>query len=41
MSDLTIIPAVKEESMAIVLWYLNLVCVEAGSMFVSCLREPV
>ena len=41
MSDLTIIPAVKGESMAIVLWYLNLVCVEAGSMFFSCLREPV
>ena len=35
------IPAVKGECMAIVLWYLNIVCTEAGSMFVSCLWEPV
>ena len=27
--------------MNIVLWYLNLICVEAGSMFILCLGEPV
>ena len=37
----TVIPAVKGEYMTIVLWYLNIVCTEAGSMFISCLGEPV